>query len=88
MAQQKQNQNMVNAVIHDIEDAQGNTKKLHHNFLRPCRAIPTQRLFVQTFPDLPQTPVLMSDNKQGARGVLQPSFQACLLTYLTIHRGA
>ncbi|KAJ9058023.1 hypothetical protein DSO57_1016705 [Entomophthora muscae] len=53
---------------YQLEDAQGNTKKLHYNCLRPCRAIPTQRLSVQTFPDLPQTPVLVSDNKQGARG--------------------
>ncbi|KAJ9064201.1 hypothetical protein DSO57_1032956 [Entomophthora muscae] len=53
---------------YQLEDAQGNTKKLHHDCLRPCHAIPTQKLFVRTFPDLPQTPVLVSDNKQGARG--------------------
>ncbi|KAJ9071518.1 hypothetical protein DSO57_1036114 [Entomophthora muscae] len=59
---------------YQLEDAQGNTKKLDHNCLRPCCAIPTQKLFVRTFPDLLQTPVLVSDNKQGSRGVLQPSF--------------
>ncbi|KAJ9048201.1 hypothetical protein DSO57_1037395 [Entomophthora muscae] len=52
---------------YQLEDAQGNTKKLHHNCLHPCRAIPTQMLFMRTFPDLPHTPVLVSDDKQGAR---------------------
>ncbi|KAJ9064905.1 hypothetical protein DSO57_1025432 [Entomophthora muscae] len=66
---------------YQLEDAQGNTKKLHHNCLRPCRAIPTQRLFVWTFL---QTPVLVSDDEQGARGVLQLRFKPHLLTYLTL----
>ncbi|KAJ9050067.1 hypothetical protein DSO57_1017904 [Entomophthora muscae] len=78
---------VYNNQIYQLEDAQGNTKKLYHNCLRPCCAIPTQRLFVRTFLHILQTPVLVSDNKQGARGVLQPSFQTCPLTYLTIHRG-
>ncbi|KAJ9089680.1 hypothetical protein DSO57_1010383 [Entomophthora muscae] len=52
---------------HQLEDVQENTKKLHYDCLRPCCAIPTQKLFVWTFPDLPQTLVLVSDNKQGAR---------------------
>ncbi|KAJ9070847.1 hypothetical protein DSO57_1003310 [Entomophthora muscae] len=55
---------------YQLKNAQGNTKKLHHNCLHPCCAIPTQRLLVRTFPDLLQTPVLVSDNKQGSRGVL------------------
>ncbi|KAJ9048719.1 hypothetical protein DSO57_1032036 [Entomophthora muscae] len=59
---------------YQLEDAQGNTKKLHHDRLRPCCAIPTQRLFVQTFPDLPQTPILVSDDKQGARGGVATKF--------------
>ncbi|KAJ9063948.1 hypothetical protein DSO57_1035550 [Entomophthora muscae] len=52
---------------YQLKDAQGNTKKLHHDCLRPCRAIPILRLFVRIFPDFPQTPILVSDNKQGAR---------------------
>ncbi|KAJ9082115.1 hypothetical protein DSO57_1007447 [Entomophthora muscae] len=63
---------------YQLEDAQGNTKKLHHDCLRPCCAIPTQKLFVRTFPDLLQTPVLVSDNKQGTRGCCNQVFRlAC-----------
>ncbi|KAJ9085503.1 hypothetical protein DSO57_1013158 [Entomophthora muscae] len=54
---------------YQLEDAQENTKKLHHNCLHPFRAIPTQKLFVQTFPDLSQTPILVSDDKQGEGGL-------------------
>ncbi|KAJ9073837.1 hypothetical protein DSO57_1012374 [Entomophthora muscae] len=51
-----------------LEDSQENTKTLHHNRLHPCCAIPTQRLFMWAFPDLPQVLILVHDNKQGARG--------------------
>ncbi|KAJ9060174.1 hypothetical protein DSO57_1033715 [Entomophthora muscae] len=53
---------------YQFEDAQGNTKRLHHNCLHPCLATPTQKLFVQTFPDLLKTLILVSYDKQGARG--------------------
>ncbi|KAJ9088682.1 hypothetical protein DSO57_1020735 [Entomophthora muscae] len=61
------------AVVYDnhtyqLKDVQGNTKKFCHDCLRPCCAILTQRLFVWAFPDLLQTLILVSDNKQGARG--------------------
>ncbi|KAJ9058054.1 hypothetical protein DSO57_1016394 [Entomophthora muscae] len=53
---------------YQLEDAQGNTKKLHHDCVYLFCAIPTQMLFVRTFPDLLQTLILVSDNKQVARG--------------------
>ncbi|KAJ9057461.1 hypothetical protein DSO57_1022409 [Entomophthora muscae] len=39
------------------------------------------------YPDM-QTLILVSDDEQGARGVLQLSFQTHLSMYLTIHRGS
>ncbi|KAJ9085010.1 hypothetical protein DSO57_1018294 [Entomophthora muscae] len=59
---------------YQLEDAQLNPKTLHHDCLHPCCAIPTQSLFVCTFSNLPQFPILVPDNKQGAREVLQPRF--------------